>query len=185
MKNPYLIIALITLSSLIIGVLITMPPLFAQTAAHKHQHQQQSDNFTQHPINYRIANAFFPKKTLTQKNQLSAIKRYLQSNIANLAHPKVNIIQQYSKKSSIGTHYSFIQTFNGHLVYSTQIKVTVNLQNSITSVIENSYNFTDRFYENTPLPSQQLTNKFLTKAQALISFAGLVGGYPWLASPAN
>ena len=80
-----------------------------------------------------------PKIKINGKISDETISRSLNSIITNLNDNNVGLSLNYVQESPGGFHYSFSQTYRGHKIYQSEIKATVDRNQTLRAVIDNSF----------------------------------------------
>ncbi len=79
---------------------------------------------------------------------VSEAAEWLTNNLSNLKSFDVHLKLNYVNESPGGVHYSFHQVFNGVEIYQTEVKLNLDKQHNLRSVLDNSEN-TDTWKLNT------------------------------------
>jgi hypothetical protein len=82
--------------------------------------------------------ASYPRIQLNGSSE-DIIRNYLKHTIRNLEDVGCDLQLNYVQNSLAGLHYSFMQTYNGVVVYQSEIKVNLDKKNIIRSVFDNSF----------------------------------------------
>lgn len=108
------------------------------------------------------------------------VQNYLQQHLANLQSPQCSLQLQQTQQSPIGTHYTFVQLYNGIPIYGTSIKATVNKSAYLVLIMDNTFDVALLKHPPTPnntrqanaIATQFLANKneALDNAQIVICF---------------
>ncbi|MFN8286190.1 MAG: T9SS type A sorting domain-containing protein [Chitinophagales bacterium] len=85
----------------------------------------------------------FPKQKLASENTPSGVIVFLKNYLPPLKNDKCGLHFNYVNNSPGGLHYSFTQTYNGIEVYQAEIKVNIDRNNIIRSVLDNSFDVSD------------------------------------------
>ncbi|MCF8428824.1 MAG: T9SS type A sorting domain-containing protein [Bacteroidia bacterium] len=104
----------------------------------------QQTNFAKY-IGNKSAKLFIPTQniSLNKSNTLAKInldfssvaKQYLLDNIKELQIGNCDLKLTNTYQSIVGTHYQFIQTYNGSEIYQSNIKIALNNQGEIINII--------------------------------------------------
>lgn len=81
----------------------------------------------------------FPKVLLKGDVADEAVAAFLKGYSANLNAPDVTLQFKYKTESPGGWHFGFVQLYRGIEVYQSEIKVNINRNNIVTSVLDNSF----------------------------------------------
>jgi hypothetical protein len=122
----------------------------------------QHTNFAEY-LGKKSAKLFIPTQTISL-NKSAALcktnidlsvgaKQYLLDNIKELQFINCNLKLTNSYQSLVGTHYQFIQTYNGSEVYLSNIKIAVNYKAEILNLINDLADL-----RNKNLPTNTLAN---------------------------
>jgi hypothetical protein len=127
----------------------------------------QQSNFAKY-LGNKSSKLFIPSQKISinnltslAKNNLdlsSAAKQYLLDNTTELQIENCNLKLINTYQSLVGTHYQFIQTFNGSEIYQSNIKITINNQAEVINIINDLVDLRNKNLPANTLPS----NKFWT-----------------------
>lgn len=101
-------------------------------------HAQKNEPFAE-KVDYKGVCVFSTPKTKLAGNNAYDAEKYLLSYVHNLKADKVGLILKYTTQSPGGMHYSFVQTYAGVEVYQAEVKVNIDRNNIVRSVLDNSF----------------------------------------------
>ena len=86
----------------------------------------------------RAPRADFEKKRLGSTD-VEFVKRNLRHTLAGLQQPDADIILAHTRKSLIGYHYDFIQTYKGVPIYGAQIMANIDFEGNVWLLTNNVF----------------------------------------------
>lgn len=86
-----------------------------------------------------ICHSSYNTVELPQHVNANEVASYLKRSNKNLNNKRVDLKLNYSRKSLAGYHFSYSQLVDGYEIYQSEIKVNTDLDYSIKSVLDNSF----------------------------------------------
>jgi len=124
----------------------------------------QQSNFAKY-LGNKSAKLFIPSQKISlnnttslAKNNLdlsSVAKQYLLDNTKELLIGNCDLKLINTYESLVGTHYQFIQTYQGSEIYQSNIKIAINNQAEIINIINDLVDLRNKNLPANTLPSNQ------------------------------